>query len=69
MMELDKELNKLNQLSQELDRDDISIDDAVVKYTESCKIIESCVKELSETKGKVTILRDKIENMIEENLD
>ena len=68
-MELDKEFDKLNKLSQELSADSISVDDAVAKYTESCKIIEDCVKMLTETKGKVTILRDKIENMIEENLD
>ncbi len=68
-MELDKEFNKLKELSIEMERDDITLDDSVKKYYEACDIIEKCVKELSEVKGKVTVLRSKIDNMIEENFD
>ena len=68
-MEFDKEYEKLKELSKQLDSEDISLDESIRKYEEACIIIEKCLKELTEAKGKVTVLRDKIENMIEENLE
>ena len=68
-MELNKELDKLQTLTKELEDENISLDDSFKKYTEACNIIEACVKEVGSVKGNVTVLRDKIENMIEENLD
>lgn len=68
-MEFDKEFDKLKKISQELEGDSITLDESVAKYTEACKIIESCVGELAKVKGNVTVLRNKIEDMIEENLE
>ncbi len=68
-MELNKEFEKLKEISSDMERDDISLDESVKRYYEACDIIEKCVKELSDVKGKVTVLRSKIDEMIEENLD
>ena len=68
-MELDKELAKLQALTKDLESENISLDESLSKYKEACAIIEACVNEISTAKGSVTVLRDKIENMIEENLD
>ncbi|MBQ4557942.1 MAG: exodeoxyribonuclease VII small subunit [Clostridia bacterium] len=68
-MELNKELEKIDALTKQLEDENISLDDSIKKYSEACELIEACVKELSTVKGKVTVLRDKIENMIEETLD
>ena len=68
-MEFDKEFDKLKKISQELESEDISLDDSVTKYNQACEIIVKCVEELSKVKGNVTVLRNKIENMIEENLE
>ncbi len=65
---IDKNLEKLKVLSKELEDENISLDESYKKYTEACGIIEESIKELEETKGKVTVLRNKIEEMIEENL-
>lgn len=68
-MEFDKEFEKLKDISKDLDREDLSLDESIKKYTEACAIIESCVDELKNAKGKVLVLREKIENMIEENFE
>ena len=68
-MELDKDFELLKKLSSELEDENISLDDSVKKYTEACVIIENCVKELTTIKGTVTVMRNKIDEMIEENLD
>ncbi len=68
-MELDKDFELLKKLSSELEDENISLDDSVKKYTEACGIIENCVKELTTIKGTVIVMRNKIDEMIEENLD
>ena len=68
-MEFDKEFEKLKEISKELDQENLSLDESMKKYTEACDIIEACVEELKNAKGKVLVLREKIENMIEENFD
>ena len=68
-MEFDKEFEKLKEISKELDQENLSLDESMKKYTEACGIIEACVEELKNAKGKVLVLREKIENMIEENFD
>jgi len=68
-MELDKQFDTLKKLAEDLENEDISLDDSVKKYTEACEIIEKCVKELTTVKGQVTVMRNKINEIIEENLD
>ena len=69
MMEFNKEYEQLKILSNELDDENITLDDAIAKYEEACKIIEKCTDELVKAKGKITVLRDSIEKKIEENLE
>ena len=68
-MEFDKEFEKLKNISKDLDKENLGLDESIQKYTEACSIIEACVEELKSAKGKVLVLREKIENMIEENFE
>ena len=65
---IDKNLEKLKTLAKELEDENLSLDKSYSKYAEACALIEESVKELAETKGKVTVLRTKVEEMIEENM-
>ena len=68
-MDFDKDFEKIKKISNELEDENITVDESMKKYIEACELIEKCVKELTEAKGKVTVLREKIENIIEENFE
>ena len=51
-MEFSKEFEKLKQISNDIDDENLSLDKSIEKYEEACKIIENCVTELSKAKGK-----------------
>lgn len=64
-MTIDSMLERLNKINQLLE-DDISLDDSIKYFNEGVKLAEEINSKLSDYKGKITIIKDRLK-AIEEN--
>ena len=65
----DKDLEKLVEISKELEREDTTLSEGVKLYEEGCELAKSLFKELDEVKGKITMLKQELDKYKEEGLD
>lgn len=55
-MNFDEAYKRLNEISVEMERKDLSLEDSVKLYSEAANLVEICKKTLEEAKMKVTEL-------------
>ena len=60
-------MKKLEQITAELEKGDLSLDEAVKKFEEGIKLSKQCNKILEDTEKRINILINNDGNITEEN--
>ena len=66
-MTFEEKLDKLEQLSGDIKRSDISLEDALKDFEEGIKLAAGMEKELDEIEGKIQILMNEPQPMAKDN--
>ncbi len=66
-MNFEEKLDKLEQLSGDIKRSDISLEDALKDFEEGIKLAAGMEKELDEIEGKIQILMNEPQPMAKDN--
>ena len=64
---LEDKLEKLEKLSNDIKRNDISLEDALKDFEEGIKLAAGMEKELEKIEGKIQILMNEPQPMVKEN--
>ena len=67
MNSFEQNLQKLEQLTQDIKRSDISLEDALKDFEEGIKLASGMEKQLDEIEGKIQILMNEPEPMSKDN--
>ncbi len=62
----EKALNKLEQIVQDLEKGELSLEKSLAKFEEGVKLSRFCNTKLDETEKKVTLLMEKGDGLIVE---
>lgn len=65
----DKDLARLNEISKELENDEVSLNKGLELYEEGNKLAKSLYEEINKAKGKITVLKQDLDKYREEGLD
>ena len=65
----DKDLERLSQISKELESDSVSLSKGLELYEEGSQLAKSLYEEIYKTKGKITVLKQELDKFKEEGLD
>jgi exodeoxyribonuclease VII small subunit len=65
-MDFEENLKKLEEISSNLEKPNISMNDGIKLYEEGIVLAKDCYKQLNDIKGKVTILKADIDKYKEE---
>jgi exodeoxyribonuclease VII small subunit len=68
-MDFEENLKKLEEISSNLEKPNISMNDGIKLYEEGIVLAKDCYKQLNDIKGKVTILKADIDKYKEENFE
>lgn len=68
-MDFENKLKQLQIITEKLEDTNLSMDEGIKLYEEGLNIAKDCYKSLNETKGKINILKQDLENYKEESLD
>lgn len=60
-------LDELEEIVQSLEKDDLNLDDSIIKFETGMKIAKSCNKKIEEAEKKITILLNEDGELKEEN--
>lgn len=60
-------INKLEEISKELESGELSLDESVSKFEEGMKLSKTCTKILNEAEKRINILINKDGEIAEEN--
>lgn len=66
---IDKDLERLNEITKELEKEETSLSDGLKLYQEGSELAKSLYKELNETKGKITVLKQELDKFKEEGIN
>lgn len=68
-MNLEETLKKLEAIADKLEDGNISLDESLKLFNEGAELAERCLKLLAEGKGKLTLIKEKLDKITEENFD
>ncbi len=68
-MKLEENLNKLEQIADKLESGETTLDESLQLFNEGAELAEKCLRELSEGKGKLTLIKENLDKITEENFD
>lgn len=57
---IEKDLKRLEEISALLDKG-VSLDESLKLYEEGCELAKNCIKELEKAKGKIVMIKEKME--------
>ena len=60
-------LDELEEIVQSLEKDDLNLDDSILKFESGMKLANSCNKKIEEAEKKITILLNENGELKEEN--
>ena len=66
-LKFEEAMKQLEQIAEELEKGDLTLDESVTKFEEGMKLSKACSKMLEEAEKKITILIQKEEDFTEEN--
>ncbi len=64
-MTFEEQVKRLGEIVQKLETEQPSLDEVNKLFNEGVELTKSCYKTLNETKGKITILQEEINGLIE----
>ncbi len=65
-MILEQKIAKLDELANEIEQG-TSLEKSLELFEQSVKLADECIKQLSDCKGKLVILQEKVRKMTDEN--
>lgn len=68
-MTFEESLEKLNKIKEELESPDISLDKSIELYQQSVEHTKNCLDLLSSTEGKIVVIKNEIDKIIEKPLE
>ncbi len=68
-MTFEESLEKLNNIKDQLDSPDITLDKSIELYKESVDYTKNCLELLKSTEGKIVVIKNEIDKIIEKPLD
>ena len=63
-MELEKALQKLEEVAAKLEDKELALDEAIKLFEEGVKLIRVCMDNLGESKGKIEVIRSELNDML-----
>jgi len=61
----EKSLAKLDEILVRLEKKDTSIEEGIALYEQGLSVARECLTLLNESKGKVTVLQEKLDRLVE----
>lgn len=68
-MKFEEALEKLNNIKEQLDGENITLDESIKLYKESVEYTKVCLEMLKDTDGKIVAIKQEIDGLIEKPLD
>lgn len=68
-MKFEEALAKLNEIKDKLENPDITLDESVKLFSESVEYTKTCLEQLKVTEGKITVIKNELDGLIEKPLD
>ncbi len=68
-MKFEEALEKLNDIKNKLDDENITLDESIKLYSESVEYTKLCLDELKSTDGKIVAIKTEIDKLVEKPLD
>ena len=68
-MEFEKSFSKLNEIKDKLENPEITLDESIKLYSESVEYTKICLEKLKETDGKILVIKNELDKLIEKPLD
>lgn len=65
-MSLEKNLEILEEIAKKLENKDVSLEDGISLYEEGLVLAKECLKSLSVSKGKISVLSKEMDALIEQ---
>lgn len=68
-MKLEEGFGKLDSIAHKLESGELSLDESISLFDESVKITKECLEILESGKGKLVVIKNELDKLIEEDLD
>lgn len=68
-MTFEESYEKLSQIKEKLESPETTLDESLKLYEESVKHTKDCLNLLTETEGKILVIKQEIDKLIEKPLD
>ena len=67
-MSYEEKMNELEKIIQKLENGEVKFDEATGLFEKGAQICKELYKEYDEAKGKITVIREELGMLLEENL-
>ena len=68
-MKLEDALKKLEEIADKLEDESVELDQSLALFDEGARLAEKCLELLSEGKGKLAVIKERLDKITEENFD
>ncbi len=68
-MTFEEAFEKLNDIMTKLENPEITLDESIKLYSESVDYTKVCLETLKSTEGKITVIKNELDGLIEKPLD
>ena len=65
-MDFEKQLEQLEKITSRLEDKALSLEDGIKLYEDGLALTKECLKSLSESKGKIALIRKEMDKLTEE---
>lgn len=69
MMEFESAFAKLIDIKDKLEKPEITLDESLKLYSKSVEYTKTCLDKLKETDGKILVIKNELDKLIEKPLD
>ncbi|MDR2201807.1 MAG: exodeoxyribonuclease VII small subunit [Clostridiales bacterium] len=67
-MEFEKKLEALEKIVEKLEAKDVPLEEGIRLYEDGLSLTKECIKALSESKGKISVVKKEMDKLIESPL-
>lgn len=68
-MKFEESLEQLNNIKEGLENPEITLDESINLYSKSVEYTKKCLDILKETEGKITIIKEELDKIVERPLN
>lgn len=68
-MKYEEAFEKLNNIKDKLEDPEIALDEAIKLYSKSVEYTKICLDTLKETDGKILVIKNELDSLVEKPLD